>query len=310
MKVCITSPRHSDLEPWEMTRLAHVTRMVKRNREPPFIDLVDDAQQADLIVLLESNRTKTLEYVHELAREDVMRLRPFRVYTINYEDKPMGILPGLYSSLEPKDFRHEFHLSWPHLDCPNPLIDGYTEDRPLPGNPWLFTFSGSCSHPIRGLLFSAYAEPSDQHKVTEVDRFYDHSDDERSSYFNDILNSKYVLCPRGNAPYSHRIIETITLGRVPVVIADDWVPFSIPENGYYVRIRERDISRTHELLRQHDCDYQSTAERVRSVRNKYFAKRKKYAVGIAQLIELHSRVHGAIGNADAHSLYAQASRGA
>ena len=57
--------------------------------------------------------------------------------------------------------------------------------------------------------------------MVEIKRWYDHDDNQKQSYVRYIARSKFVLCPRGIASYSRRIVETLALVRVPVVIADD-----------------------------------------------------------------------------------------
>lgn len=37
------------------------------------------------------------------------------------------------------------------------------------------------------------------------------------SYFEDLNNSKFVLCPRGNGLDTHRYYETVLMGAIPIV---------------------------------------------------------------------------------------------
>ena len=43
-------------------------------------------------------------------------------------------------------------------------------------------------------------------------------------YLSTLLDSRFVLCPRGYGTSSYRLFETMRLGRVPVIISDEWVP--------------------------------------------------------------------------------------
>ena len=287
----MTQPRYSKVTSWEKNKVIRVITNLKNNSEQTRIELTENSKEADIIVMLESCMVKTPKYKKMLLEEDVVKLRPFRVYTINYEDKPLGLLPGIYSSLELDQFNKKNHLSWPHLDFPNNYVDIYAGNNMLEQNSFLFTFSGSCSHPLRNILFSAYPEESNLYKIVEVKKWYDHSEDEKDNYVKDILSCKYVLCPRGIASYSHRIIETIALGRVPVIIADNWVPFSIPETGYYLKINENDIFAIPEILKKWEPWYEEMVKNVKTVYRKYFDQGKRYSIAILKIIELHSRIN-------------------
>jgi len=294
MKVFVTQPQHSKLQHWEVNRVPYIRRIVAEAisayPDLSLLELSDTPEKADIIVMLESC-IKTPNYIDELAQEEIIHLKPFRVYTLNYDDQPLGFLPGLYTSLDRQNFDAQYHLSWPYLNSPNYLVDNYIvqEDQPSQ-NSLLFTFSGSCTHPLRRRIFSTYSQDSDSYRVVEVDWRPKHDENGEFNYMQDILRSKYVLCPRGVAPYSHRIFETITLGKVPVIIADDWIPFSIPETGYYIQIQEKDILDIPIILQNLESSYEDMISKVNFVRKKYFLKPRKYAVAIAQLANLHSRI--------------------
>jgi hypothetical protein len=77
--------------------------------------------------------------------------------------------------------------------------------------------------------------------IQRMTRRWHHTGEELRAYLEEILASKFVLCPRGFAPSSHRLFEVMELGRVPVILSDSWVPpagpiwpsfsLSIPENS-------------------------------------------------------------------------------
>jgi hypothetical protein len=298
MEVFITRPRFSAIETWEISRLESITKYIRDCKDFPEITLTDHPDQAEMIIMLESNRIQTRNYIKEIRKEEVLYLKPYRVYTINYSDKPLGLLPGLYSSLETNNFNTEFYLSWPHLDCNNQHVDSYSSSKNPDTNSYLFSFAGACSHPFRKELFSAFNKKTTDYKVVEVDRYFNHTEMEKMRYIRDILKSKYVLCPRGFTSYSHRIIETIVLGRVPVIIADDWIPFSIPETDYYVQVPESDVSNIPEILKKLEPSYNSMIENVRTVFKKYFTESQRYSIAVTKLIELHRKTNGSLNDSN------------
>lgn len=43
----------------------------------------------------------------------------------------------------------------------------------------------------------------------------------------ELLNSTFVLVPRGDMPYAYRLIEALAFGAIPVVLSDEYIlPFS------------------------------------------------------------------------------------
>lgn len=287
MKVALIEP--PIILDWEKGNKERISCLVNKNVEINRFDLVGNVEEADLIVLLESCTFKTQKDIKYFESLQHFNKSSKRLCTLNYEDAPPGFLPGLYSSLERFKYDPAIHLSWPHLVLPNEKING---SLPVPEHSvrMLFTFSGSCSHPIRRRLFESYKSSSTLYKVCEVKKWYDHNEGEKQSYIDDIRESKFVLCPRGIASYSHRIIETLALGKVPVIIADDWVPFSIPERDYFVKVAEKDISNIIPILEQKEDEYEKLKDQATSIYSKYFDPRLCYSVALNQLTDFYDRL--------------------
>jgi hypothetical protein len=286
------------LQDWEHGEIDRIRGLIEADPLREGFELTTQLERADLVVVLESCSFKTRHdipaYQALLAQHGAERL-----FCINYEDGPPGFLPGLHSSLESFRLDEALHLSWPHLKLPNEQAERQGDaDDPSPLD-LLFTFSGACSHPLRRRLFDNFEERPGRYKVREIKRWYDHNDTERLQYVVDIRNSKFVLCPRGIASYSHRILETMALGRVPVVIADDWVPFSIAESGYCLRIAEADLQQVERLLQDAEAQFPVLQAQARAVFTKYFAPARRYTVALSQLASLHARVGNTL-TAQAH----------
>ncbi|MBC8164882.1 MAG: exostosin family protein [Bryobacteraceae bacterium] len=274
------------IDPWESEERSRIKSLVSHGGVCNNFRIVDDTDDAELIVLLESAHypNKTLadvDYYDRYLGSEYYDHR--KLVVINYEDSPTGILPGLYTSLSRSRFDNALHLSWPHMRIPNELVEKQEREKKHEDT-FLFSFSGSCSHPMRRRLFDKYGARVGECRVREVDKWYNHDLCEKESYIDEIKRSLFVLCPRGYAPYSHRIIETMALGRVPVIIADDWVPFSVQESGYYVQIKEADIGRIDEVLRKHVASYEALQTCVKFVYGTYFAPEKRYATALNRLV--------------------------
>jgi hypothetical protein len=62
-------------------------------------------------------------------------------------------------------------------------------------------------------------------------------------------DSMFVLCPRGVAPSSYRIFEAMKAGRVPVIMADQWVPPSGPNwPEFSLRVPESRLQEVPKIL--------------------------------------------------------------
>lgn len=281
-----------EIRPWESGEIDRIACLVNADPGKKEFVLVENSDDADIIVLLESCTLKSNQNINDYKKLIDFGYRGGRkLFVINYEDVPPGVFPGLYSSLESSNYDGSLHLSWPHLRLPNELVEMHENQQEVE-NTYLFSFSGSCSHSIRKKLFSMYSGSNGRYMVREITRWYNHEPDEKASYVDEISRSMFVLCPRGIASYSHRIVETMALGRVPVIIADNWVPFSIDHDNYYVRIKESDVGRIDEILQSHLSSYKPIRESVRFVYNSYFAPGTRYTVALNQLVELSERIPG------------------
>jgi hypothetical protein len=117
----------------------------------------------------------------------------------------------------------------------------------------LYSFQGSClTHPVRRRLFEGahpdalLIDTSDKthHTTTGNDR-----DVYEKAYVATIADSHFVLCPRGFGPCTYRLFEVMQMGRVPVIMSDDWIPIAdVPWHSFSIRIGESDVKYVPEIL--------------------------------------------------------------
>jgi hypothetical protein len=191
------------------------------------------------------------------------------------------------------DFDPDLHVSWPALRYYNEAVEAAAIELSEAGfsdrsERWLFSFMGSASDPLRKALLDLPHVAASGGYVKEVNRWYDHSASEKRAYVDVLLNTTFVLCPRGVAPYCHRILEALALGNVPVILADDWVPFSVDASDYYVRIPERRAHLVADILRFDDA---SVARQLKAtaqdVYRRHFDVRSRFVLAIERLLALH-----------------------
>jgi hypothetical protein len=285
-KIFIAQP--DKLNSWEIGEPDRISLEIAKSEKAKIFEIVSDKKDADIIVLLESctfKSQKDLNYFKDIL--DGWNQQQ-KIFVINYEDHPPGVIPGIYSSLESFNYDSEIHVSWPHMKFHNEYVSNYDEMNAQPD--FLFSFSGSCSHPLRRVIFREFVNSTEDIHVEEINKWYNHSELEKTSYAENILNSFFVLCPRGLASYSHRIIETLAMGRVPVIIADDWVPFSVDEEDYYIRISERDAHRVDCILRNEINRYKHLRHNAQKVYSKYFCEEDRYLTAFNKIVELAEKL--------------------
>merc|ERR1719356_114370 len=86
---------------------------------------------------------------------------------------------------------------------------------------------GFVSQHVRAQLHQAFADfKSDDVVVEFFPRKHKYSSADRAAY-NDLLNTSYALCPRGDGRWNFRFSEVVGACSIPVVIADGLtLPFS------------------------------------------------------------------------------------
>ncbi|MHB8120726.1 MAG: glycosyltransferase [Desulfuromonadaceae bacterium] len=101
----------------------------------------------------------------------------------------------------------------------------------------------------------------------------------RELFINSLAESWLVICPRGTGENSYRFFETLSMGRIPVLLSDDCLlPFEncINYDSIILRIPEKAADRTAEILHQwlSSQTVESLVERCRLARRiweQYFA---------------------------------------
>eukprot|EP00941_MAST-03F_sp_MAST-3F-sp1_P005539 g5539.t1 len=106
------------------------------------------------------------------------------------------------------------------------------------------------SRGIRQLWYKLYKDDPDvsiEHKSPKFERLRGYKTD----YLNDMLLSKFCLCPPGWASWTPRVFESILLGCIPVVVSDyNVLPFEsfINYKDFSVFIPEKNANRLKEIL--------------------------------------------------------------
>jgi hypothetical protein len=139
---------------------------------------------------------------------------------------------------------------------------------------FLFSFRGAKSHIVRDMLMKQDFSSVDS-SVRCIDRWFDHSKQEKGDYVQEILQSKFVLSPRGLGTASHRLFEIMELGRAPIIISDDWVPpMGPPWNDFSIRVAEDRIADLPEIVSEREGDWQEMGDHARHAWEQYYSPDK------------------------------------
>jgi hypothetical protein len=190
----------------------------------PVHALVEAPEDADIILFSDSQSNTQAD-----VRNHAMTRRfGDKVFVYSTHDHDVPILPGVYTCAEkrwylPSHMRGGFYIKVIDHDWIQPSAIEH-ESR------YVFSFCGAFdTHPLRrriGKLGSARGFVRDTSR--DEGRGFGKSPDTyqrwAAEYFQTIRESMFVLCPRGVAPSSYRIFEAMKAGRVPVIVADAWVP--------------------------------------------------------------------------------------
>ena len=285
MKIYFARPSFSSLQDFEIDVLKQIHEEFKSTSCVDQYQLSSTPEEADLILFMESPTWKPQSHIGNLFREPLLQRYADKLLTYNYQDGAAGFLDGIYVHTEKQRYMEKQHKAWSTLWPHNEVIYSVKDAEIQEASAEHFcTFRGSISSSFRKQIVEHYQNKTDSKiSISLVNRWYNHALDEKRSYIEEILHSQFILCPRGVCSYTPRFFETMALGRVPVLLADDWVP---PENldidSVAIRVRERDFADLEEIIRSRESDAVEMGLNGRKYWKTYFSKE----VRLKSLIDL------------------------
>jgi Exostosin family len=206
--------------------------------------LAESPKDADVIVYVEPWYIKLREYIYTLLSEELITKYPNRCFVIDCADTSWELMPGVYTGLRLFQANRKRFRSGGYLTEYNPICEKVYEEKKDIEPQLLFSFRGAASSSVRKKIFEASFSGSNI-SIQQINQWCNHSIDEKLLYAEEIVNSKFVLCPGGNCPASVRLFETMKMGRVPVILSDEWVAPEGPSwQDFSIQVSE---SRVHEL---------------------------------------------------------------
>lgn len=231
---------------------------------------VQHADHADAILLPERVGYKDWRYRRKLLNDPFIAAHLHRLYTLNQDDGAHGLLKGAYTSLPTSRLDPRRHVVIPYPRFPNAQAFTIHPDQ-LPAPTRLASWRGNTkSAAIRRHLLAAFSNHADV-LIETSSRWLDHGPSELKRYVEVIGTGKFSLCPRGFSPMTYRLYESMALGRVPVVLADD---LALPEGPswaeFVIQIPEHEYQQLPAILQQYEHQWQHMGQSARQAWERYF----------------------------------------
>jgi hypothetical protein len=251
--------------------------------------VADVPSAADLILFVETS-IHGGKYFEHVRSHEIYRRHLDRSYIYCATDKIVPLVPGVFVSLEAR-------WSWPSWVRPGHYVSvklrNGADDMLSPRQAeFLFSFVGSSrSHPVRRAVLKLRHPEADLVDTSKRTAPEVHEPDDRArwqAFAAGIQNSAFVLCPRGGGTATFRLFETMMLGRVPVIISDQWVPPIGPAwDRCSIRVPERQVGAIPSLLDQNREQAASMGSAARQAWLDWFSPQ----VSFHRIVELCLALH-------------------
>jgi hypothetical protein len=237
--------------------------------------LTSDTAAADLIIFAEMYGGG---WYFERVRGHAL-VRRYRNKCFLFCANPFVIpfMPGVYTGVER---RWSSPRTRPGFYLGRTRNEFTTFSPPATDLPYLFSFMGSARNaPVREKLatlrhprsfFQNTAEDFDRILIGKMGRRERLDYDRRYAELGKA--SKFILCPRGVSASSIRLFETMRMGRVPVILSDDWIAPAGPAwEKFSIRVRESEYAAIPRLLEQREAEAIEMGERARKEWEEWFS---------------------------------------
>lgn len=205
---------------WSRTLLEAVRTVARADRFGEH-DLVTDADEADLIIIVDPHQHPGDPGLRAIRHHPLVRAFPSKVFVYDERDVPRDSLPGIYVAMPRRRFDERRQRAFGYYTLQNDTRTVVNEQPDL-----LFSFQGRRVGAVRASVLALSHSRAIVEDTSEHDFFATRQglDAARRSYRDLMGRSKFVLCPRGAGASSLRLFETLACGRVPVVLSDAWQP--------------------------------------------------------------------------------------
>ncbi len=238
-------------------------------------ELRNSPNEADVILFAEHHPPYD-PYFFEVLATPIYKQFKSKCFIYHDNPKVLPLLPGVFPSIEKDYYFPEIIQPGPYIArlCTNDAVEYVESTSPAR---YLFSFTGaSMTHPVRERLLKlehekCYLKDTSGKNSWELDPL--EKQEFEAQYARVILDSLFVLCPRGIGPNSYRLFETMEMGRVPVIISDDWVPVEGPEwETFSIQVPEDKVEMIPEILESKKSEAKEMGRKAREAWETWFSK--------------------------------------
>jgi hypothetical protein len=234
--------------------------------------LVEDPEEADVVLVVDLHATEHDVFPTSLRRSRLPHSWRSKVRVWDQRDNGYYTYPGLYVAPAPRLVKKRRQKAAPYISTIAPLVKATTEPD------LLYSFIGTRTYPVRGEIFGLNHPRAVVEETRGIDFFTQSASgaarrlEAQNRHTELVGRSKFVLCPRGLGPSTFRLYETMSAGRVPVIISDQWVPPDrIPWSSCSVRIAERSIRELPAILEANESRWPDLVAGVETVVSTFLA---------------------------------------
>jgi hypothetical protein len=271
----------------------------RKLRESAMIDrfrvhaLTNDPVTADVILFAELYGAGP--YFEAVRKHPFVKRFREKCFLFCSNDFVIPFLPGVYASIEKR---------WSSARACSGFYLGVSENEfvmltPSADDlPYLYSFVGAVDNaPIRRDLQSLTHPRSVFHDTSEDYQralYKKFSAQEEREYWQRYATtskaSKFILCPRGRGVSSVRLFDAMRMGRVPVILSDDWVePVGPRWDQFSIRVSEGDFARIPELLEAREAQASHMGRLARAEWEEWFSERVCFHRVIDSCLQIRER---------------------
>ena len=270
-----TTAQASDWNPYALASFERLFKSAASSRHA----LVDAPTDADAILFVGSKCI----YHSDIIESALYREYRQKSLIFDLQDITIPRLPGLYANIP--QALHQYPIYeygfYPRV-YDNEL---FVQRADFSACKYLFSFVGNAKNypQVRQkILTLTHPQAYLQDSFTQNTRV-------EQSYTDILKLSKFVLCPRGIAASTFRLFETMRSARVPVIIADDWMPpLGIDWTEFSLRIPEREIDSIPDRLAQLEAEAEAMGQRAFECWQANFAAETSFDWIVAAVLRIQS----------------------
>lgn len=254
----------------------------------------EQPEEADAILFVEDAHFDDYLF-HQLAHHPHLKQWPHKCFMYNEVDRPWGLLPGLYCSMPQWSFEPNRHRAFPYVATPNANIEQAYKTGLSKEATQLFSFVGTGCNALRRRMIQLGRAQGGSIVDTSGFNVWDCDESEKQrqgvTFTETMVQSQFVLCPRGLGTSSFRLFETMQAGKTPVIIADSWVEPNHIDWSFAVRIKEEQLSSLGARLSSLASEAKDRGTAARAAWQRHYAPNKIFQSACDNILELQEDLH-------------------